>query len=86
MSDDPNPAIPPDPAVLRKTMRWLWLRKQAYQFMHRALRRKRIALEHEEAVALKQANVYKARIQREYARNPSLRSATPDVEGDEWKE
>jgi hypothetical protein len=83
-----TPPANTDIVTTKKTIRWLWLRKQTYQFIHMAIKRKRIQMEREEAAALQQANLFKHRFYKEMRENPSLfdGGVQADREGEEWKD
>jgi hypothetical protein len=76
-----------DLLTTKRTIRWLWQQKQAYQFVHMALKRKRLAITQQETDALKQVAFFKNRIDKELKANPSLlpRDIREDQEGEGWR-
>lgn len=89
MDDKENkPSSNTDPSLIIKTMRWLWLQKQTYQFVYKALNRKRLLIEEAEKEALKQALFFKHRMVQEMKKHPNAFNEARlkmDNEGEEWK-
>lgn len=84
VSDTPPPATP-DTLILRRTMRWLWLQKTLYQFTYRGLRRKRRALETQEAEALRMATFYRDRMRREMIKHSAALGQRRE-DDEQWKD
>jgi hypothetical protein len=86
-NNDGKPSLD-DTLLVTKTMRWLWLQKQLYQFLHRSLRKKRLQLEIEEKEALAKSLFFRLRMKKEINDHPEVfvKTDEEDNEGDEWKE